>query len=219
LFKGYSVFAFDVTPDERQAVFTTPGDRQTLIWAAPLDGHTPPRLLVFGGDEPAFGGGYIYYRRVEERANYLHRIRPDGSGDSQLLPDPIIDFFGAAPDGKAVLVSRPAGDIIKDTWAIPIDSPGAARVINRANSPARWSSDGKTLYVELNVQDRVALTGSTVALPTGPDDLPLTTQMAADTKGPVIPYQVSYLAMAADPSVYVFVKSEARQNIYRIPLH
>jgi DNA-binding winged helix-turn-helix (wHTH) protein/dipeptidyl aminopeptidase/acylaminoacyl peptidase len=219
LFKGYSVFAFDVTPDERQTVFTTPGNRQTLIWAAPLDGHTPPRLLVFGGDEPAFGGGYIYYRRVEEHANYLHRIRPDGSGDSQLLPDPIIDFFGAAPDGKAVLVSRPAGDIIKDTWAIPIDSPGAARVINRANSPARWSSDGRTLYVELNVQDKVALRGSTLALPTGPDDLPLSTQMAADTKGPVIPYQVPYLAMGADPSVYVFVKSETRQNIYRIPLH
>jgi DNA-binding winged helix-turn-helix (wHTH) protein/Tol biopolymer transport system component len=219
LFPGFNVFGYDVSPDEHQAVFTTPGDHETLIWLAPLDRHAPPVLLVHGADEPAFGGGYVYFRRIGEHANYLHRIRTDGSGDTQLLPDPIIEFFDAAPDGKAVLVTRPSADTIVDTWAVPIDSPSLARVINRSYSPSRWSSDGKTLYVGLNVQERVALTGSTAALPTGPDDLPLSTLMAADTKAPLVPYQVPYVAMGPDPSVYVFIKSEMRQNIYRIPLH
>jgi DNA-binding winged helix-turn-helix (wHTH) protein/Tol biopolymer transport system component len=219
LFGGFNVFAYDITPDEREAVFTTPGIHETLIWLAPLDGHAPPILLVHGGDEPAFGAGYVYFRRVGEHANYLHRIRMDGSDDSQILPDPIIDFFGAAPDGKAVLASRPSADTIKDTWAIPIDGSSPARVINRANSPARWSLDGKILYVELNIQERLALSGSTVALPTGPDDLPLSTLLAADTKGPLISHRVPYLAMGPDPSVYAYIKVETRENIFRIPLH
>ncbi len=217
--RNFNVFAYDISSDERQIVFITPGNRENLIWLAPLDRHAPPALLTHGGDEPAFGGGYIYYRRVEPHANYLHRMRLDGSGDMQVLPDPIIELFAVAPDGKAVVVTRPSADTLIDTWAVPIDSPSPARVINRAFSPSRWSKDGKILYVGLNVQQHVALTGTTVALPTGPDDLPLGTLLAADTKAPLIPYQGPYLAMGSDPSVYAFVKLETRENIYRIPLH
>lgn len=219
LFPGFGIFGYDVSPDERQIAFTTPGHNDLLIYLAPSDQHSPPKQVAHFGDEPSFGGDYVYYRRVEQHANYLHRVRTDGTGDTQILPDPIIEFFGAAPDGKAVIVTRPSGDTLVDTWAIPIDSASPARVINRGVSPSRWSHDGKMLYVGLNVQQRVALTGSTAALPTGPDDLPLSTLMAADSKGPIIPYQTPLLGMGADPSVYAFIKLETRQNIYRIPLH
>jgi hypothetical protein len=75
------------------------------------------------------------------------------------------------------------------------------------------------LYVGLNVQEHVALSGSTAVLPTGPDDLPVTKLMAADAGSVLIPHPEESLSVGTDPSVYVLMKSERRQNIYRIPLH
>ena len=139
--------------------------------------------------------------------------------DTQLLSDPIIEISSAAPDGKAVVVDRPAAENVGDAWVIPVDSTSAARVLNKGYSPARWSLDGKTLYVGLNIQDHIALTGSTVALPTGTDDLPQSPMLAATAGGKLIPQQSAGLWVGSDPEVYVYLKSERRQNIYRIPLH
>jgi hypothetical protein len=65
----------------------------------------------------------------------------------------------------------------------------------------------------------VALAGSTVALPTGADDLPQSPALAAEAGGRLIPHQSSGLWVGADPAEYVYLKSELRQNIYRVPLH
>jgi DNA-binding winged helix-turn-helix (wHTH) protein/Tol biopolymer transport system component len=219
LLPGFNILEYDISPDERQVAFTTVRGVTHEIWIAPLDRHAPPMLLAPSADEPRFGGGAVFFRRVGEHASYLHRIRTDAGGESQLTPDPIIALFCAAPDGKAVVVGRPAAENVGDAWVIPIDSSGAARVLNKGYSPSRWSLDGKTLYVGLNTQEQVALAGSTVALPTGPDDLPLSPLLAANSGGKVIPYQDDSLWMGRDPSVYVYLKSERRQNIYRVPLH
>lgn len=219
LVPGFYAIEYDVSADERQVVFTTVRDGVHQIWLAALDRHSPPRLLVRGGDEPLFGGQYVFFRRVGEHSSYLHRIRTDGSGESQLLADPIIELFCTAPDGKAVVVTRPSAADIIDAWVIPIDSTRPGRVLNKSYSPAQWSHDGRTLYVGLTVQEHAALSGSTIALPTGPDDLPLSSLPAADAVGTLIPHPGDALAVGPDPSVYVFTKSEERQNIYRIPLH
>ena len=219
LLPGFSIIGYDVSPDERQVVFATAREGMRQVWLAALDRLTPPRLLVRNADEPAFGGGSVFFRQIGERASYLHRIRTDGSNDVQLLPDPIVEFNAVAPDGKAVVATRPSADNLIDAWGIPIDSGRPARVINRGYSPSRWSLDGKALYVGLNIQDRVALSGSTAVLPTGPDDLPLTPLLAATAGARLIPNQGEGLWVGPDPSVYVYLKTELRQNIYRIPLH
>jgi DNA-binding winged helix-turn-helix (wHTH) protein len=219
LVPGFNMIEYDVSPDEQQVVFTTVRDGVHQIWVAALDRHTPPRLLVGAGDEPQFGGAYVFFRQIGEHASYLHRIKTDGSSESRLLPDPIIELFAAAPDGKAVVAARPSADGLMDAWVIPIDSAIPARVLNKSYSPSRWSHDGRTLYVGLNVQEHVALSGSTAVLPTGPDDLPLSKLPAANAGGTLIPHRGDALSIGPDPSVYVFLKSEGRQNIYRIPLH
>jgi hypothetical protein len=219
LLPGFDITQYDVSPDERQVVFATRREGMSQIWLAPLDRRTAPRLLVRSGDEPAFGGGYVFFRHIGERANYLHRIKTDGSNGAQLLPDPIVQFNAVAPDGKAVIATRPSADNLIDVWGIPVDSASPARVINRGYSPSHWSLDGRTLYVGLNIQERVALAGSTAVLPTGPDDLPLTPLLAATAGTRLIPQQDEGLWIGADPSVYVYLKTERRQNIYRIPLH
>jgi DNA-binding winged helix-turn-helix (wHTH) protein/Tol biopolymer transport system component len=219
LLPGFDITEYDVSPDERQVVFVTLREGMRQIWLAPLDRLTPPRLLVRSADEPAFGGGYVFFRHIGGHANYLHRIKTDGSSGAQLLPDPIVQFNAVAPDGKAVIATRPSADNLIDVWAIPVDSASPARVINRGYSPSHWSLDGRTLYVGLNIQERVALAGSTAVLPTGPDDLPLTPLLAATAGARLIPHQEEGLWVGPDPSVYVFLKTELRQNIYRIPLH
>jgi DNA-binding winged helix-turn-helix (wHTH) protein/Tol biopolymer transport system component len=219
LVPGFSILEYDVSPDEQRVVFTTVIDGVRQLWLAPLDRRTPPVLLVRGGDQPAFGGGFVFFRRIGEHASYLHRVKLDGSSETQLLPYPIIEIFAVAPDGKAVVLVRPAAGNLIDAWAVPIDSASPARVINRSYSPTQWSRDGKMLYVGLNVQEHLASSGSTTALPTGPDDLPVTPLTAAEAGAVLIPHPEESLSMGPDPSVYVFLKSERRQNIYRIPLH
>ena len=219
LLPDIKVLEFDISPDERQVVFTTVQGDQHEIWIAPLDRHASPMRLAHSADQPRFGGPYIYFRHVGEHASYLHRVKRDGRDEARLQAEPIIQISAAAPDGKAVVVDRPDAQAMGNPWVIPIDSTAEARMLNTGFSHARWSLDGKTLYVGVNVQGHAALSGSTVALPTGPDDLPLSPKLAAEAGGMTIPHEDDGLWMAADPSTYVYVKSERRQNIYRVPLH
>ena len=219
LLPGFNPAEYAISPDEQQVAFTIEREGQHQIWLAPLDRHTPPTLLVRDGDEPQFGGQYVFFRRVGAHTSHLHRIRTDGSGEAQLLPDPIIEIFCAAPDGKAVVVNRPAAEGNIAAWVIAVDSASPARVLNKSYAPSTWSHDGKAIYVGLNVQENPALFGSTRVVPVGPDDMPLSALPAASLEGALIPHPGDNLSVGPDPSVYVFLKSERRQNIYRIPLH
>jgi DNA-binding winged helix-turn-helix (wHTH) protein/Tol biopolymer transport system component len=216
---GFGIMEYDISPDERQVAFTIADNEVHEIWIAPLDRHTPPTLLVRGGDEPEFGGDYVFFRRVGEHVSYLHRIRVDGSGESQLLSDPISEIFCAAPDGKAVVVQRSNPKHFADAWVIPVDSARQPVLINQGYAPSQWSRDGRTVYVGLNVQAQTSHSGWTEALPVGPDDLPLGALAAEDAGAVLIPHQPPAMSIGPDPSVYVFLKTEQRQNIYRIPLH
>jgi DNA-binding winged helix-turn-helix (wHTH) protein/Tol biopolymer transport system component len=219
LLPGFNPVEYDISPDEQQVAFTIVREGQHQIWLAPLDRRTSPTLLVRDGDEPRFGGRYVFFRRVGAHTSHLHRIRTDGSGESQLLPDPIIELFCAAPDGKAVVLARPADEGNIAAWVIPVDNLSAARVLNNSYAPSSWSHDGKAIYVGLNVQENLALSGSTRVVPVGPDDLPLSPLPAASADGALIAQPGDNLSVGPDPSVYVFLKAERRQNIYRIPLH
>ena len=218
LVTDYGIMEYDISPDERRVAFTVSRNGVHEIWIAALDRHTPPKLLVHGGDEPQFGGDYVFFRRVGEHASYLHRIRPDGDGESRLSPEPIIEIFCAAPDGKAVVIQRPNPDHMIDAWLLPIDSAGRPVIVNKGYAPSQWSRDGRTLYVGLNIQEKAGHSGWTEALAVGPDDLPLGALPEAAT-AVLIPHQSPELSIGPDPSVYVFLKTELRQNIYRIPLH
>ncbi len=219
LVSGFGIMEYDISPDEQRVAFTIARGGLHEIWIAPLDRHSPPALLVRGGDEPEFGGGYVFFRRVGEHVSYLHRIRPDGSGESRLLPRPISEMFGAAPDGKAVVVQMPNPDHIVDAWVVPVDSARPPVLLNAGYAPSQWSRDGKTLYVGLNVQEKTGHSGWTEALAVGADDLPVGPLPAENAGGALIPHQPPDMSTGPDPTVYVFLKSEQRQNIYRIPLH
>lgn len=218
LLSGFTVTGYDISPDEQQVVFTTMREGASQIWIAPLDRHAAPSLLIRGGDEAAFDrAGDIFFRSLGEHANYLHRMKSDGSLNVRVLETPVVEFHAVAPDGKWVSVDLPTKGGIAGAFLAPIDG-GAPILMRNGWWPSQWSRDGKALYVEAGTEDNSQRHGRTAVLPIGADGLPTESAMSvADTL--LIPHPQLDLSMSADPSVYAFVKWETHRNIYRIPLH
>ncbi|MGH8218833.1 MAG: winged helix-turn-helix domain-containing protein [Steroidobacteraceae bacterium] len=221
LLAGFGVSSFDISPDERQVIFTTRRDGSSEIWIAPLDRDAAPRLLLRGGDEPAFDrGAHVFFRRLGAHANYLYRMNADGSGEMRVLATPIVEFNAVAPDGKWVNVHMALPGAIAAGWLIPVDgtSPERRRVGN-GWAASRWSPDGKLLYVDVGAGGDPARYGRTLALPLGTDGLPIPSADLGVPHMKLIPHAVDSLSVGNDPSVYAFVQQDDHRNIYRIPLH
>jgi DNA-binding winged helix-turn-helix (wHTH) protein/Tol biopolymer transport system component len=221
LLPGFNITSYDISPDEQQAVFSTLRDGVMQVWLAPLDRHAPPRLLVRSGDQVAFGGGHIFFRSIGAHANYLHRIDTDGSHEIAVIEAPIVNFFSVAPDGKCVNVDQAVAGGLAAGWLVPVDPTGRWQLIGKGAIPTRWSRDGRTLYVDAALAGRPEYLNHTVAIRTGADDLPPNEagSVVVPAGATFIPVEEDYLAPGPDPSTYVFVRSEQRRNIYRIPLH
>jgi hypothetical protein len=123
-----------------------------------------------------------------------------------------------APDGKWVTVDLPIEGGHAGAWLVPVDG-GAPTLIRKGWWPSHWSRDGKILYVEVGTGENSQRHGRTAALPVGADGLTTESAMLVPPDATLIPHPELSLSMSSDPSVYVFVKGEARRNIYRIPLH
>ena len=219
LLAGFAINSYDISFDEQQVVFTTQRDGAWQIWTAPLDRHAPPKLLISGGDEVAFdGAGHVFFRSLGAHANYLHRMNSDGSTNVRVLPTPIVEFHAVAPAGNWVTVDLPVDGGIAGAWLVPVGG-GAPSLIRKGWWPSHWSRDGKALYVEVGTGENSQRHGRTAVWPIGADGLPIQAAAEIPSDATLIPHAQLDLSVASDPSVYAFVKGEARRNIYRIPLH
>jgi DNA-binding winged helix-turn-helix (wHTH) protein/Tol biopolymer transport system component len=218
LLAGFAISGYDISRDEQLVVFTTKRDGTSQIWIAPLDRHAPPSLLIRGGDEVAFDRvGDIFFRSLGEHANFLHRMRSDGSSNVRVLETPIVEFHAVAPDGRWVSVDLPIEGGIAGAFLAPVGG-GAPTLIRKGWWPSQWSRDGNALYVEVGTGENSQRHGRTAALPIGADGLPTESAMSVPDAA-LIPHPELNLSMGSDPSVYAFVKWETHRNIYRIPLH
>jgi DNA-binding winged helix-turn-helix (wHTH) protein/Tol biopolymer transport system component len=215
LVTGFGVSGYAISHDGRRVAFTTKRAGTSEIWLAPLDRSSAPKLLLRGGDEVAFDRlDRVYFRSLGEHANYLHRIRADGSANERVLASPIISLNDVAQDGDRVAVDLPVENGLGASWLIPVGA-GEPWLVGKGWWPARWSQDGRLLYVEVGTSS----TPETVAVPLGPNGLPAVPVSEALAGGARIPHAGLSLSTGSDPTEYVFVRSERRRNIYRIPLH
>lgn len=216
LVTGFLISDYAVSHDERLVVFTARRSGAPEIWLAPLDRSTAPKLLLRGGDEVVFDGSdRVYFRSLGEHANYLHRMAPDGSGNERVFNAPIISVRDVMLDGSRVSVDLPLpGEGLGASWLVPTGA-GEPWLVSKGWAPARWSRDGRLLYVEVGSSDKA----ETVAVPVGADGLPSMPVSDALRTGTLIRHAGAALATGLDPGSYVFVQNEQRRNIYRIPLH
>jgi Tol biopolymer transport system component len=220
---GVAVTDYDISPDEQEVAFSARTGEESEIWLAPLDRRTSPRLVARAGDSVSFGaGGHLVFRSLDGKTNSLVRIKKDGTGRERVTTAPILDKFGASPDGEWVIAYSPGygEDGMTGTLAIPVRG-GAPRTIC-ARCAAEWSPDGKFFYVgSLAASAEQTLA---IAVPAGNSlpDLPTSgiDAAAASVNVPgALVIKHGAVSPGLDPSTYLFTKTDLQRNLFRVPLH
>jgi len=229
VFPGTSMDSFDVSPDGKQAVYTSVGrDGRSQLWLAPIDRSSPARQIGHSGETlPHFGPrGQILFRLAEGNANYLEQMNLDGSGRSKVLPYPIIEVQGISPARKwlMAIASYPEGNsVVPKVVAIPLDG-GPARNLCASYCLPAWSSSGKFLFVPVEASSPTT-PGRSLVIPVGPGESlpefpPGGIQPLAEPS--VVPGAQSIrraeLVPGMDLSHYAYVNTTVHRNLYRISL-
>ena len=213
LLPDFDIQSYDVSPDERTITFAAMRDGEPQVWAAPTDRHSPPRLLARQADHPLFAAGdQIFCRQSSDHKNVLRRCDPAARAPKPLLNTPILDLFSVSPDGAwasvGIEIDRRAHSGVYNTRT------GQPAWTTTGYRPARWSPDGKLLYVQSPGEQNEL----TLAVPSTSDGSPQDPD--ANAVGvQSIPRAVEDFFPGEDPTTYVFVKHERHRNIFRIPLH
>jgi Tol biopolymer transport system component len=144
---GVSVTDYDISDDEKEVAFTTTDSSgEKKIWLAALDRRSSPRQIARAGDQVSFGAdGDLIFRSLEEKTNWLVRMKKDGREQERITTTPVMEKFAVSPDGEWVIVFSPeTGGVL---LAVPIHG-GAPKKICVSDCFSRWSSDGSTLLGE-----------------------------------------------------------------------
>ncbi len=222
---GVPMIDFDISADGQQVAFTAKSGRKEGIFIAPLDGSAPPRQIVPSGDSVSFGApGELVFRELGAKANYLARIKTDGTGLARVLDQPIADKGAVSPDGAWAVIFLARGDRreIAATIAVSLKD-GTKKIVCMDYCLPNWSPDGAFLYVDV----RASRSGSvSLVLPVRRgESLPalppegLSGSEDQETGGVATIRQKGRLAPGVDPTTYAFAKSEFLGNLFRIPLH
>jgi eukaryotic-like serine/threonine-protein kinase len=216
LLPGFDIESYDVSTDERQVVFSTHKNGEAQTWIANADRQIPPRLIARGGDQAVWGGQRIFYRKIGAHINLLFSMNADGALQEQVLKEPILDLFSVSPDGEWVDVGsevngRADGSIIKTRSAAVAWHRGGWWI-------ARWSHDGRRLFFPVSAVQANAGNQETRVISIAAEGLSAES-FASSTDGERIPHPIDTLYPGPSGASYLFVKSERRQNIFRIPLH
>ena len=227
MFPGVSMVAFDISPDDKQVVFSgAMRGGPTQLWLAPLDRSSPARRI--GGSSetrPHFGpNGQILFQAIEGNFNYLEQMNPDGSRRSKVIPYPIVAIQGISPERRWVMALVPVPEGIGTRpMAVPVDG-GTPRVMCANLCNPKWSSSGKFVVVPVEAPSRAG-PGRSLAIPVGPGEvLP---QLPTGGIEPLASASViagaqsiprGELVPGRDPAHYAYVNVTVHQNLFRISL-
>lgn len=220
--------AFDISPDGKQAVYTTDDpNEKTELWLAPIDRSSPAkRVSVSGARDPRFGDhGQILFQHAEGSTNYLEQIEPGGTKLSKVIPNPISDFQGISPGRRwaTVGVLRSSQDNSASVVLAPVDGGPLRRVCESYCQP-KWSIDGKFLFVPVEDRTRTSR-GRSLAIPVGPGeslpDLPeggIPSHADAGIVHGVQSVEREGIIPGKDPEHYAWVNATVNRNLYRLTL-
>ena len=228
LLPGFVVTSYDLSADGKQIVFaSTHASKGPRIWLAPLDRRSAPRRLsATDEDLPQFlPGGDIVFRASERNANFLYRMKPDGTARTRVLPTPIIELVSVSPDGALVLAGVPVAgeDRTAETVAVPLQGGAPRRLCLFCYG--RWTPDAR--YFVMNWWaiggenlDRVAfafpLRNGNMLPPLPPNGV--NSRADLDAIPGVRTIAPSSAFAGSDLSTYAFERTSVHRNLYRIPL-
>jgi Tol biopolymer transport system component len=220
---GQRIRDYDVSPSEAQVAFTVQVGDESQIFLAAADRSSPPRLVVRGGDMVSFGAGQLFFRQLAGKADYLARVQDDGSGLTRILQTKVVEIGGASPDGKWVSIAGIESE--HGNFIIGL-ADRTQRKICAGACFARWSADGKYMYVTTNARYGAgASNASTYVVPVprgvGAVDWPASGIDLASheelARFQSIPQSV--MSPGPDPQTYAYATAAFQGNLFRIPLH
>jgi Tol biopolymer transport system component len=223
---GYPMQDYSVSRDGEEVAFTRSeqGSRSN-IWVAPTSRRSPPARISSPVSEDApllLPNGDLVFRATEGGANFLYRMKTDGSARQKISPERILDSYAISPDGRWVMAETPgSGDeenvTLGTTKAFAVDGT-ATVILCTGYCLASWdTTQGFIYFIFPQVKD------GTYALPvmrdsglpkippsaTGIEDI---TKQKAIT---AIPWEVE---SAVNPTLYAYTRLNTRRNLYRISL-
>ena len=219
------VLQYDVSRDDTEVVFTTPGTSgDGQIWIAALDRRSAPRLLR-DANGVFFGAGQeIVFRTLEGRANFLDRMNRDGTGYARVWKSPIMDLISVSADGHWAIARVVNNSVLQlvESIAIPLAGGGAPRPVCEGVCAADWSPDGRSFAFAIS---RGMGSGQTLLIqlaagqmfPPVPTDG--ATTPAAWAKLPGVRSVNRYgVVPSRDGKTYVYTKNDDARNLFRIPI-
>jgi hypothetical protein len=210
---------YDISRDGREVVYVAkgPGGRPA-VWIARLDRRTAPRLVAQSASMVSFGAhDDLFFVSLGEKTSYF--VHSDVNGRTRISNfAPIINRSAVSPDGSWAVLYATMGDLKPGTFAVPVGG-GDPRKLCSVVCGVWWAGDGSRLFVNIPDQQR------TLVIPISPGrmlpELPATGVDIPRERLAIAGIQVLNEAEAApirDPASYVYVKTETRKNLYRIPL-
>jgi Tol biopolymer transport system component len=218
---GYSVDSYSVSLDGKSVAFAlVDAKRHSSIWIARTDRRTSPSRISSPAseDSPQFlPGGDIVFRALENGANFLYRMKSDGSNRQKITPDRILDLMAISPNGLWITVLRPVSGAENPAArsAISIDGQRSVDLCSVFCSSG-WDASGNSMVFAIHQQSFIVPVLSKTGLPqipaggfSGPDDF------KKITGAKFIDKEVQSLV---NSSFYAYQVDDIRRNLYRIPL-
>ncbi len=227
LLPDFQMGHYAISADGQRVVFVAVDDAgRTPVWLAALNGRSAPRRLTAIDSYVAYfgAGGSVVFAGEEKGANFVYRMKDDGSELRKMLPTPNLAPFGVSPDGRLVSAETPTQ--FGATMVYPAGGGSPTLVCGSCNPPQgtdivpsrlSWTPDGRFLYL--------IFAGSTYAIPLRPGQvLPPVPASGFQSKEAVAALPGARLVSeesvwpGPDPSVYAFTKVSRQGNIYRVPV-
>jgi len=225
---GHAINVFSIDAERRRVLFKAIGaDRAAALWAASLDGQTPPRQLA-GNVSSALtlSDGEILVAARDGSLTYVDRMAFDGTKRRRALADPIVDVLAVSPDGQwlAVQASTAVDGVQRPVVLYPLHGRGPVMALC-ASCFVSWLPAGHGLQIRFgSVSDADERRTYVVPIPAG-ELLPavftgnrLVSESEVARAPGVRVVSRGFASLGPDPDTFVYTKTTVHRNLFRIPL-
>jgi eukaryotic-like serine/threonine-protein kinase len=225
LLPGYFMEGYSVSQDGKEVAFAV-NDKSghSSLWVAPTNRRSSPTRIsppTSIDDSPFFlPDGDLVFRAIEGDANFLYRVKADGTDRRKISPQRVLDAVAVSPDGRWFVAASasPGQEHTAQVMAFAVDG-STSSTLCLSYCFLTWDTSGKSVYMTFTLM-REGSYSLPVLHDTGLPKLPpagiaRVEDLKNATKNTVIPQVVE---SATSPSIYAYTRQSTRRNLYRIPL-
>ena len=213
---------YAISRDGTQVVFAMKDQSgRNGLWIAPTSHRSSPMRIPSTAieDSPYFlPDGDLVFRAAEDDANYLYRMKSDGSGRRKITSERVLDVVTVSPDGRWVLAASPNPDPEHPVAlrAYAVDGAGTPATLCFDYCVVRWDTAGKFVYIQLHQSSYALPVMHDSGLPKiSPGD---SARIEREAKAKTVTAIPQIVLSAVSPSVYAYTRQSTRRNLYRIQL-